>query len=59
VRPANAYRIGQQVHVSTGSFDKIVATIIEMGENDRLVVLMNLMNRGVRVKLTGEAVSPI
>ena len=59
VRPANSYRIGQQVHVSTGSFDKIVATIIEMGEKDRLVVLMDLMNRGVKVKVASEFVSPI
>jgi transcriptional antiterminator RfaH len=59
IRPASSYRIGQQVHVCTGSFDKIVATIIEMGEKDRLVVLMDLMNRGVKVQVTSEFVSPI
>jgi transcriptional antiterminator RfaH len=59
LRPASSFRIGQQVHICMGSFDKIVATIIEMGEKDRLVVLMDLMNRGVRVKVTTEFVSPI
>jgi transcriptional antiterminator RfaH len=51
IRPENPYRVGQEVRVSGGAFDGLVATIIEMNEKDRLVVLMNLLNRPVKVKL--------
>jgi transcriptional antiterminator RfaH len=51
VRPENPYTVGQQVKVSGGAFDGLVATIVEMTEKDRLVVLLNLLNRPVRVKL--------
>src|SRR5436189_2398246 len=50
VRPANPYHLGQQVKVAGGPFDGIVATIIEMDEKDRLVVLLELMNRPIKVK---------
>jgi transcriptional antiterminator RfaH len=51
VRPENPYTVGQEVKVSGGAFDGLVATIIEMSEKDRLVVLINLLNRPVRMKL--------
>jgi transcriptional antiterminator RfaH len=51
IRPENPYTVGQEVRVSGGAFDGLVATIIEMDEKDRLVVLMNLLNRPVKVKL--------
>jgi transcriptional antiterminator RfaH len=58
VRPPNPYRIGQRVQILTGPFDGLVATIIEMDEKDRLVVLLDLMNRGIRTKLKSERVNP-
>ena len=51
IRPESPYTVGQEVRVSGGAFDGLVATIIEMNEKDRLVVLMNLLNRPVKVKL--------
>ena len=54
VRPASPYRLGQQVQMTGGPFDGIVATIIEMDEKERLVVLLQLMNRPVRVKVKSE-----
>jgi transcriptional antiterminator RfaH len=57
-RPARPYRIGQQVRIAGGAFDGIVATIIEMDERDRIVVLMDMLNRPVKAKLTArQAVS--
>ena len=50
-RPTTPYDIGQQVRVSGGAFDGIVATIIEMDEKDRLVILFNFLNRPVKMKL--------
>ena len=58
VRPPIPYRIGQQVQIATGPFDGLVATIIDMDEKDRLVVLLGLMNRGIKVQLSSEWVTP-
>jgi transcriptional antiterminator RfaH len=57
VRPDAPYSLGQQVRVSGGPFDGLVATIIEMNEKDRLVVLLNLLNRPVKVKLEANHVA--
>jgi transcriptional antiterminator RfaH len=58
VRPATPFHVGQKVCISTGPFDGIVATIIEMDEKDRLLVLLNFMNRGIKVKVNSERVTP-
>jgi transcriptional antiterminator RfaH len=58
VRPANPYHIGQEVRIATGPFDGLVAKIIDMDAKDRLVVLLDLMNRGIKVKLKSEWVTP-
>jgi transcriptional antiterminator RfaH len=58
VRPANPYHIGQQVRVAAGPFDGLIATIIAMDEKDRLVVLLDMMNRSIKVKLSNEWVAP-
>lgn len=50
IRPENPYTVGQEVRVSGGSFDGIAATIIDMNEKVRLVVLMTLLNRPAKVK---------
>lgn len=49
VRPESPYTIGQQVRLSSGPFDGLVATIIDMNEKERLIVLMDLLNRPVKV----------
>jgi transcriptional antiterminator RfaH len=58
VRPARAYQVGQKVRVAGGAFDGLVATIIEMDEKDRLVVLMSLLNRQVKATVTATMVVP-
>ena len=59
VRPASPYRVGQQVRVAGGPFDGLVATVIEMHENDRLTVLMELLSRAVRVRVDECQISPV
>lgn len=49
VKPVKDYRVGQTVHLAGGAFDGLVATIIEMDEMQRLVVLLDLLNQTVRV----------
>jgi transcriptional antiterminator RfaH len=56
VRPERAYQVGQQVRIAGGAFDNLVATIIDMDERDRLVVLMDLLNNKVRVKVEARGV---
>lgn len=58
VRPPSPYQVGQKVCIAAGPFDGIVATIIEMDEKDRLLVLMNFMNRGIRLKVHSQWVTP-
>jgi transcriptional antiterminator RfaH len=59
VRPASPYRVGQEVRVAGGPFDGLVATIVEMGEKDRLTVLMRLLSRTVKVMLDEQQLSPV
>lgn len=59
VRPDSPYRVGQRVSMAGGPFDGLVATIIDMRENERLVVLLNLMNQSVKVKIAAEHVRPV
>jgi transcriptional antiterminator RfaH len=58
VRPASPYRPGQQVKMAGGAFDGLIATILEMDEKDRLVVLMDLLNRPTKVKVEAARVTP-
>lgn len=57
--PASPYKIGQQVRIAGGAFDGLVATIVEMDERDRLVVLMDMLNQSVNVKLSSRQVALI
>lgn len=57
VRPTEPYRPGQQVRMRGGPFDGLVATIIAMDEKDRLLVLMDLLNQSVKVRVAATDVS--
>lgn len=50
-RPAVPFQVGQPVRLTSGSFAGLIATIIEMHERDRLVVLLGLLNRPVKVSV--------
>lgn len=58
-RPVSPYHVGQEVRLAGGAFDGLVATIIEMDEQDRLTVLMDLLNRPVKVKIQERQISPV
>ncbi len=57
VRPAAPYQIGQSVHIVDGPFDGLIATIVDMDEKNRLVVLLDLMNRSTKVTLSCDLVT--
>ncbi|WP_024881446.1 transcription termination/antitermination NusG family protein [Methylosinus sp. LW3] len=56
VAPSRPFEIGQKVRITGGAFHDFIATIIDMDERDRIVVLMELLSRPVKVKLTSEQV---
>ncbi|PPC88456.1 MAG: hypothetical protein CTY39_00505 [Hyphomicrobium sp.] len=59
VRPERPYRIGQQVRMNSGALEGLVATIIEMDEKDRLVVLLDFLNRPLKARLEAQAVTAV
>ncbi|MGE5266112.1 MAG: transcription termination/antitermination protein NusG [Deltaproteobacteria bacterium] len=58
VAPPVPYAAGQKVRITDGPFDGTVATIIDLAEKDRLVVLLEILNRPVNVKISARQVSP-
>ena len=58
-KPVTPYRIGQDVRLNGGPFDGLIATIIEMKEKDRLVLLMRLLSQDVRLKVASPQVRTI
>ena len=59
VPPQSPYEPGQSVRVSGGPFDGVIATILALDEKRRLVLLMQLMQREVVVKVEAAGVEPI
>jgi transcriptional antiterminator RfaH len=58
VRPTSSYMVGQTVNVVSGPLSGLAATIIDMDDKDRLVVLMNILNRPVKVQIAARVVIP-
>lgn len=55
-KPIVPYRVGQEIRLNGGPFDGLIATIIEMNEKDRLVLLMRLLSQDIRLKVTTASV---
>lgn len=55
-RPVQQYQVGQKVRVAGSAFDGITATIIEMNENHRVNVLIELLNRSVKVNMKAQQI---
>lgn len=59
IAPTHPYQVGQHVRVADGPFYGTIATILSMGEKDRLVVLMDILNRPVRVLIDYRQVTSV
>jgi transcriptional antiterminator RfaH len=55
--PENHYHIGQKIRMSAGPFDGMAATVVSLNEKHRLVVLMNILQSQVRVKVRADQVA--
>ncbi len=51
VAASSSFKLGQNVRMVDGAFDGMIAKIIDMDEKNRLVVLMDFLNRPVRVRI--------
>ena len=49
-------RLGELVRVTEGALEDMVGRLVELREQDRVVVLLELLGRGVRAQLRADAV---
>jgi transcriptional antiterminator RfaH len=53
-RPVSPRKIGETVHLARGPFNGLAGKIIELGEKDRLIVLMAFLNQQVKVAVSAD-----
>jgi transcriptional antiterminator RfaH len=58
-RPPVPLQIGQTVRIAGGAFDGLIATILDMDERDRLIVLLDILSRPTKVRIDTQAVMPV
>jgi transcriptional antiterminator RfaH len=58
-KPDTSFTVGQQIRLAGGPFDGLIGTIIELGEKERLTVLMSLLNGLVKVHVKPRWASPV
>ena len=51
-------KAGQVVTINGGAFDGLIGRIIEIRENDRVLMLLNLLNQQSKVHVDAESLSP-
>jgi transcriptional antiterminator RfaH len=56
-RAAKPRDVGDTVRMARGPFEGLAANIIELGEKERLVVLMTLLNRPIKVTVSEDQLS--
>jgi transcriptional antiterminator RfaH len=56
--PPSSYVPGDRVRLCEGPFEGVIATVVAVEEHARLQILMQLLNRGVRVRVQANSVAP-
>jgi len=54
--PRQSLRIGELVRVTAGALEDMVGRLVELRDQDRVVVLLDLLGRAVPAQLRAEAV---
>lgn len=57
VSTEQSLRIGDLVRVTEGAFEDMIGRLVELRDQDRVVVLLDLLGRAVRAHLAGVAVA--
>ena len=50
-RPDRAFQVGQTVMIHNGPFDGLIGQIVELRENDRVLLLLDVLKRATRVSV--------
>lgn len=58
VRPQNPFKVGQKVQIEGGPLDGLFAHILSLSDKDRIVVLLDVMNRGVKTMVDSRQLTP-
>jgi transcriptional antiterminator RfaH len=56
LNPRQSLRLGDLVRVTAGALEDMVGRLVELRDQDRVVVLLELLGRAVRAQLRAEAV---
>jgi len=56
LNPCQSLRLGELVRVTAGALEDMVGRLVELRDQDRVVVLLELLGRAVRAQLRAEAV---
>lgn len=59
IKPETRYQIGDEVKMSGGPFDGLIARIVAMDERDRLTVLLDLLGGKIRTATHANSITPI
>lgn len=54
--PARRLRLGGMVRITAGAFEDMIGRLVELRDQDRVVVLLDLLGRAVRAQLGAAAV---
>lgn len=54
--PRRVLRPGELVRVTAGAFEEMIGRLVELRDNDRVVVLLDLLGRAVRAQLAVQTV---
>jgi transcriptional antiterminator RfaH len=58
IRPPNPYEVGDHVRFVGNAFEGVVAQIVELKDADRVIVLLELLQRSVRMTANVRSVRP-
>jgi transcriptional antiterminator RfaH len=59
IKPSEPYKVGEQVKLSGGVFDGLIAEIVRLDDAKRLTVMLSLLSGQVRTSVPREAVAPL
>ena len=57
-KPPTAYAEGQEIRISRGPFDGLIAKILEVQDDERLIVLLSMLGQSVRGRIHANDVVP-
>ena len=58
VAPVQRYSVGQDVEIKMPAFEGVIGKILAIDEASRITVLIDMMRRSVKLKVTSENVAP-